>query len=74
MNKAIEEAKLWINNHSPHKIDCYEYTRSYMKDVSVVYRITDWLTFQSIVTSLGYDVYVDVCDNEYYKLTINPHQ
>jgi hypothetical protein len=59
-----EEAKLWIGNHSPHKMDCYEYTLQYMKDLSIVNRVTNWLTFQSIVTDMGYDVYVDICENE----------
>jgi hypothetical protein len=63
-----EEAKQWIKNHSPHKMDCYEYTLRYMKDLSIVNRVIDWLTFQSIVTGMGYDVYVDICENECFMV------
>ncbi len=65
--KAVEEAKLWIKSHSCHKQDCNDYTRQYMKDPSVVNRVTDWITFHSIVTMLGYKSYVDICDNEWYE-------
>jgi hypothetical protein len=65
--KAVEEAKLWISKNSCHKQDCNDYTRKYMKDPSVVHRVTDWITFQSIVTMLGYKLYSDICDNEWYE-------
>jgi hypothetical protein len=71
MNKAEEskkkEAKIWIANHSPHKMDCYEYTRKYMHDLTIVNKITNWIEFQCIVTDMGYDVYVDICENEWWE-------
>ncbi len=63
---AVEEAKLWISNHSPHKQDCHEYTLTYMKDPNIVNKITNWITFFSIVTNLGYDQYIDLCENEWW--------
>jgi hypothetical protein len=65
--KMTEEAKLWINKHSPNRRDCYEYTLQYMNDITIVNKITNWLQFQSIVRMLGYDVHVDVCENEWYE-------
>ena len=65
---AVQEAKAWITNNSCHKQDCYEYTLRYMKDPSVNNRVLDWIHFQSIVTSLGYKTYIDVCDNEWFEV------
>ena len=65
--KAVEEAKIWIGNHSCHKQDCHDYTLKYMKDPSIVNRVLDWITFRSIVTMLGYKLYSDICDNEWFE-------
>lgn len=65
--KAIKEAEDWIGQNSAHKIDCHEYTASYMKDPKIVNRISDWITFQSIVKRMGYKEYSDICDNEWYE-------
>ncbi len=55
---AVEEAKMWINNNSCHMQDCHEYVSKYMHDLSIVNRISDWNHFRSIVTDLGYDIYI----------------
>jgi len=65
---AVEEAKMWINNNSCHMQDCHEYCSKYMHDLSIVNRISDWNHFRSIVTDLGYDIYIDVCDNEWFEV------
>jgi hypothetical protein len=64
---AVEFAKQWILDHSCHKQDCHAYTKKYMDDSTIHPKLSDWLMFYTLVSSMGFETHVDVCDNEWFE-------